>query len=123
MRKIVYLGLVLCVVFSGTSMAAKEQEGRKRFLLLDKRIISGIQDAELVLGEVKKDERNPLFMEDKPWEPRYDNVYANVIYDYQDKIYKCWYSPFIIDERTTSTPKKVDSTTCWTSSSRDSPMG
>ena len=35
------------------------------------------------------------------------NVYANVIYDTEENIYKCWYSPFIIDERTTSTlPEK-----------------
>lgn len=37
---------------------------------------------------MNKDKRNPLFKEDKPWEPRYDNVYCNVIYDEQDKIYK-----------------------------------
>ena len=79
--------------------------GRDRYLLLDSRIIDTTENAELTLGTVKKDPRNPLFMEDKPWEPRYDNVYANVIFDKQDRLYKCWYSPFIIDERTTSTPE------------------
>jgi len=78
---------------------------RTRFLLLDSRIIDRAGNAELTLGTVKKDPRNPLFEEDKPWEPRFDNVYANVIYDYQEKSYKCWYSPFIIDERTTSKPE------------------
>ncbi|HUS71858.1 MAG TPA: hypothetical protein VMY06_02245, partial [Sedimentisphaerales bacterium] len=42
--------------------------------------------------------------EDKPWEPRYDNLYANVVYDREEDLYKCWYSPFIIDERTSETP-------------------
>ena len=77
---------------------------RGRFLVLDSRIIDKTVNARLKLGKVKKHPSNPLFGEDKPWEPRFDNVYANVIYDEQDKLYKCWYSPFIIDERTTSTP-------------------
>ncbi|MHC4176312.1 MAG: hypothetical protein ACYSWU_02330 [Planctomycetota bacterium] len=74
--------------------------------MLDLRIIDDTQNAELTLGTAKKDPRNPLFTEDRPWEPRYDNVYANVIYDGQERLYKCWYSPFIIDERTTSTPEE-----------------
>ncbi|MCK4294820.1 MAG: HEAT repeat domain-containing protein [Planctomycetes bacterium] len=77
---------------------------RNRYLLLDSRIIEDTENAILTVGAVQKDRRNPLFKEDKPWEPRFDNVYCNVIYDEQDKTYKCWYSPFIIDERTTSTP-------------------
>jgi len=78
---------------------------RSRLLLLDSRIIEETENAQLVLGKVRKDKHNPLFGEDKPWEPRFDNVYANVIYDEEDRLYKCWYSPFIIDERTTSTPE------------------
>ncbi|MCK4294955.1 MAG: HEAT repeat domain-containing protein [Planctomycetes bacterium] len=78
--------------------------GCNRHLLLDSRIIEKAENAKLTIGTVKKDKHNPLFVEDKPWEPRYDNVYANVIYDEQEKVYKCWYSPFIIDERTTETP-------------------
>jgi len=77
---------------------------RDRYLLLDSRVVESTENAKLTVGTVQKDKNNPLFKEDKPWEPRFDNVYANVIYDAQDKLYKCWYSPFIIDERTTSTP-------------------
>ena len=59
------------------------------------------------MGVVEKDRRNPLFAEDKPWEVRYDNLYANVMFDRDEKIYKCWYSPFIIDKATaTATEKK-----------------
>jgi len=83
---------------------AEEGTKRHRYLLLDSRIIETADNAKLVVGTVRKDENNPLFREDKPWEPRYDNVYANVIYDRQESLYKCWYSPFIVDERTTSTP-------------------
>ena len=75
-----------------------------RYLVLDDRIIDEVTAAELTLGEVTKHPQNPLFGEDKPWEPRFDNVYANVIYDVEDRLYKCWYNPFIIDERVTHTP-------------------
>ncbi|MAV36296.1 MAG: hypothetical protein CMJ59_12665 [Planctomycetaceae bacterium] len=77
---------------------------RERYLLLDSRIIESKQNVTLTLGTVKKDRHNPLFVADKPWEPRYDNMYPNVIYDKQEQLYKCWYCPFIIDERTTHTP-------------------
>lgn len=70
---------------------------RRRFLLLDARIVEGVQNAELALGTVKKHEGNPLFEEDKPWEKRFDNLYANIAYDDEESTYKCWYSPFIVD--------------------------
>lgn len=28
---------------------------------------------------------------------RFDNLYGNVIFDEEEKLYKCWYSPFIVD--------------------------
>ncbi len=87
------VGLCSCVAFPNESGGY----GRDRYLLLDSRIISNIENAELTLGKVQKYAANPLFEEDKPWEKRFDNLYANVIYDEQEKIYKCWYSPFIID--------------------------
>jgi len=77
---------------------------RKRFLLLDSRIIEKADAAKLTVGTVVKHAKNPLFVEDKPWEPRYDNLYANVIYDEQEKLYKCWYSPFIVDPGSSKIP-------------------
>lgn len=68
-----------------------------RYLLLDDRIVEGAQNAELTLGVVRKHGGNPLFGEDRPWEARFDNLYANVIYDDEEHLYKCWYSPFIVD--------------------------
>ena len=77
-----------------------------RYLLLDDRIVEEVVQAKLTLGEITKHPQNPLFGEDKPWEPRFDNVYANVIYDAEDQLYKCWYNPFIVDERVTYTPSE-----------------
>ena len=77
---------------------------RDKHLLLDSRVIRNTENAKLTLGTVQKDKNNPLFKEDKPWEPRFDNLHAYVIYDDEDKLYRCWYNPFIIDEQVTSTP-------------------
>ncbi|MGI9234569.1 MAG: hypothetical protein ACR2RD_13115 [Woeseiaceae bacterium] len=71
-----------------------------RHLLLDTRIVEDVQNAELTLGTVSKPDANPLFAEDKPWERRFDNLYANIIYDEEEEIYKCWYSPFIVGHTT-----------------------
>lgn len=67
---------------------------RDRYLLLDSRIIENTQNAKLTVGVVQKDKYNPLFGEDKPWEPRFDNPYCTVIHDEEANLYKCWYSIF-----------------------------
>jgi hypothetical protein len=89
--------MLLAVLVYGSSSIAEELE-RQRFLLLDSRIVASTENAKLVLGNVQKYEGNPIFEEDKPWEKRFDNLYANVIYDEEEEMYKCWYSPFIVDE-------------------------
>ena len=76
---------------------------REKYLVLDSRIIESTKNAKLTLGQITKHESNPLFVEDQSWEPRYDNMYPNVIYDNEDNLYKCWYCPFIVDQRTTET--------------------
>jgi hypothetical protein len=83
-------------VSSGRSRGDAPQQ-RAKFLLLDSRIVEDTENATLTVGTVRKHDANPLFSEDKPWEPRYDNVYANVIYDEEQDLYKCWYSPFVND--------------------------
>lgn len=101
------LGGLVCAA-AGNSAAQDGNPGiqRDRFLLLDNRIVERTKNAKLTVGKVQKDKRNPLFAEDKPWEPRFDNLYANVVYDEEEKLYKCWYSPFIVDESTSNTPRK-----------------
>ena len=76
---------------------------REKYLVLDSRIIESTKNAKLTLGQITKHESNPLFIEDQSWEPRYDNMYPNVIYDEEENLYKCWYCPFIVDQRTTET--------------------
>jgi hypothetical protein len=93
MRRISCFLCFIVILVLGISIAY----GNDRYLLLDSRIIDSTENTELTIGKVQKHKANPLFEEDKPWEMRFDNLYANVIYDEQEKIYKCWYSPFIID--------------------------
>jgi len=97
--KIVTIVMVMIGV-AACNTAANDVAGkvlRDRYLLLDSRVIDGTRNAKLTVGAVQKHKRNPLFAEDKPWEPRFDNLYANVLYDEEEKLYKCWYSPFIVD--------------------------
>lgn len=93
--------LVCCAPANAESVSAKAT----KYLVLDDRIIDRVEGAELVLGKVEKSPSNPLFGEDRPWEPRGDNYYCNVIYDEQEKIYKCWYNPFVFSELDEKTPR------------------
>jgi hypothetical protein len=89
---------------NGASTAETKSAKRDRYLLLDERIVAQTKNAKLTIGKVEKHRSNPLFGEDKPWERRFDNLYANVIYDEQEKIYKCWYSPFVVDTSSKGMP-------------------
>lgn len=68
----------------------------RRFLLLDNRIVSTTRNVDLTIGSVEKHYANPLLVEDQPWERRFDNFYGNIIFDVDEEVYKCWYSPFIV---------------------------
>jgi len=89
--------LAACLLAPATSSGEADDPPfkRDRYLLLDSRIIESAENAHLTVGTVHKDEHNPLFGEDRPWEPRFDNPYCTFIYDEEKKIYKCWYSLFI----------------------------
>lgn len=91
--------IIICWAAIALSACTGERETpRSRFLLLDSRIVEKVENAKLTVGVVHKHEANPLFGEDKPWEKRIDNLYGNVMYDEEEHIYKCWYSPFIVDQ-------------------------
>ena len=79
---------------------------RDRYLLLDSRVIESKRNVHLTVGVVHKDTHNPLFKEDKPWEPRFDKPYCSVIHDEEEEIYKCWYSIFIKSTREALAPDK-----------------
>jgi len=86
-------------------MAFAAPPSRAKYLLLDSRIVASRENAALRVGKVVKHAANPLFAEEHPWEARFDNLYANVLYDEAEKLYKCWYSPFIVDKAVSGTPR------------------
>ena len=49
------------------------------------------------IGTVTKHPGNPLLVQDKPWEPRLDNSYPNVVHAPKDPLgaYRLWYGGFI----------------------------
>jgi len=91
------MAFVLVSLQTARAESKTQIDAGRKYLVLDSRIIASTDNAKLEVGKVVKHKANPLFIEDKAWEMRYDNLYGNVIYDKEAKIYKCWYSPFIID--------------------------
>ena len=53
---------------------------REKYLLLDKRLISSVDNAALRLGIVKKHPANPLFVDELPWEAHGSHMYPNVVF-------------------------------------------
>ena len=74
-------------------------------LFLDNRIIAKTENCELRVGTVKKHAANPLFGEQYEWESRFDNLYPNVIYDQEEKLFKIWYFTWTYDPATTDVPR------------------
>lgn len=62
-----------------------------KHLVLDSRAIAETAGVRLVLGKVDKDAHNPLFRADKPWEVYFTNLYPNLVYDHEEKLFKLWY--------------------------------
>ena len=75
-------------------------------LLLDSRVVANSRNARLTPVAVEKESQNPLLVEDRPWEVRFDNTYPNVLRE-PDGLWRMWYNPFIIDDVTVSTPADV----------------
>ena len=80
--------------------------------LINSRLIPEKRNVRLTVGKVNNHEANPLMVQAKPWEPRYDNLYANILYDEAANEYRCWYNPFIVHPpMTTAPPEKGRGTT------------
>ena len=60
-----------------------------KYLMLDRSLWARGDNLEVIPGLVRKAAENPLFGEELPWEVRFDNLYANVIFDPEDGLYKC----------------------------------
>ena len=81
--------LVICCL--GEYAHAEPIPARSNYLLLDTRVVSKTDNAKLELGTVEKHNANPLFEQTLPWEVDISHLYANVIFDQQAQLYKCWY--------------------------------
>jgi hypothetical protein len=104
------VAIVVCSLSISPIVGADDVDmERDRYLVLDSRIIADTDNVHITVGVVHKDENNPLFGEDKPWEPRFDNPYLSVIYDEEEKIFKCWYSIFIRSDGFDGYPNEGDS--------------
>jgi len=103
----ILIGLALCyTLVSAVHAEDNNVFKRERYLVLDSRIIESKENMQLTVGVAHKDKNNPLFGEDKPWEPRFDNPYSSVIYDEEEEIYKCWYSIFTKSDHEALAPEK-----------------
>jgi len=69
-----------------------------KHLVLDARVIAQTNNLRLALGTIQKELRNPLFAADKPWENSLNNLYPNVTYDTDARLFKLWYKDMICDE-------------------------
>lgn len=72
---------------------------RSNYLLLDGRVVAQVENAQLRPGVVQKHPSNPLFAQTLPWEVDISHLYANVLFDEQEQLYKCWYFTRITEWR------------------------
>src|SRR5438552_1588654 len=79
---------------------------RQTYLLLDDRLIDKTENVRLRVGQTLKHAANPLFGQELRWEVRFDNMYPNVLYDEDRKLYRCWYHSFVVDPSTSNTPRE-----------------
>lgn len=73
------------------------QPAPDKLLLLDRRIPESVEGVRLVLGTVRKEEKNPVFQADKPWENSLNNLYPNLLWDEGEKVFKLWYKCVLAD--------------------------
>ena len=92
-----------CLVASLPSAAAEAVAVRAdmtKHLVLDPRLVAETSDVRLVLGQVEKEPRNPLFTADKPWENALNNLYPNVVFDPERRSFRMWYKCVLADQQT-----------------------
>ncbi|WP_395735860.1 M15 family metallopeptidase [Prosthecobacter sp.] len=70
----------------------------RKLLLLDSRVVEKVSNARLALGKPQKHPDNPLFQADKPWENSLNNLYPNVVWDEEARLFKLWYKCVLADK-------------------------
>jgi len=68
-----------------------------KHLVLDSRLVAETSGVRLVLGQVEKEPRNPLFTADRPWENSLNNLYPNVVFDPERRCFRMWYKCVLAD--------------------------
>ncbi len=90
-----FVVVTACFALFGVCAPAAAETGAK-ILLLDSSTNTLEANARLEVGQVTKAAQNPLFVEDRPWETRFDNLYPNVMWDPATESYRCWYNLFLV---------------------------
>jgi len=91
------LALLTCAELSEGADPPSLASDLSRQLALDPRVFVEKTNAQLVMGTVTKHERNPLFPADEPWENATNNLYPNVAWDAEARIFKLWYKCVLAD--------------------------
>ena len=94
------LCLLALVVATPGAYAQNDFLGCKYSVINDKSTMDpeSYNNAEIVLApSLVKSPSNPLFGQDKPWEPRIDNGYPNVVHipNNGNKTFELWYDSFL----------------------------
>lgn len=97
MRSLLFLVLSTCGLpaFAEPALVAPDP---LKHLMLDSRVMYRTVNARLTPGTVVKEPRNPLFTNDKPWENALNNLYPNLLWDEQEKVFKLWYKCVLADK-------------------------
>ena len=66
-------------------------------LLITPGAVARVEQARLAPGRVVKHPAGPMLVEDRPWEPRWDDMKPSVWYDAERGRTHLWYTPFIFD--------------------------
>lgn len=94
--------LLAAVFVVGVRLFAAEPQlvlpDEKKHLVLDSRVIVSASNARLVPGTVVKEPRNPLLRADQPWENALNNLYPNVLWDAEERVFKLWYKCVLADK-------------------------
>ncbi|GED83271.1 hypothetical protein [Streptomyces sp. 6-11-2] len=87
--------------------------GKHKYFAFDTGLWNGhlMSNCQVRMGSFTKDTaHNPLFGEGLyehpmlPWEPRFDNGYPNVFWDPEHRKFRCYYTLFLVDPSSSSTP-------------------
>lgn len=68
---------------------------RQKHFIFDPRHLERIENARIQLTQATKHPANPLMVEDRPWEIRWDDMKPNVGFNEQTGRFELWYTPFI----------------------------